>query len=47
MEKLGETQLRQRDGEEKKKRKRRNGDDALKFLKEKADKRHRTEKRRI
>ncbi len=38
MEKLGETQLRQRDGEEKKKRKRRNGDDALKFLNEKADK---------
>ena len=38
MEKLGETQLRERDGEEKKTRKRRNGNDALTFLKEKADK---------
>ncbi len=38
MEKLRETQLRQRDGGEKKKRKRRNGDDTLKFLKEKSDK---------
>ena len=47
MEKLGDTQKRQREeGDEKKRKVQRNCDGALNFLKEKADQGYRTEKRR-